>query len=328
MKLLPLCVLMTAVATCVTSQSTTKGPRPTKAAPDIESVLSKKPHYSMLLDLLRSSGLLNTLKNINNPPGMTLFAPTNLALSSIPDADFNALKNDMSRLGALLEYHVANEAFHTSKRANDKTLTSMLKGLPIRFNIYNLMHTMSAEGVNITESDIRVANGFVQGIDGVMMEPKGDIVELINNNPNTTVLAKLIAASGLGPAISADSNQTLFAPTDAAFSHLDDQALTYLQNNADALKQVLLYHLVPKTTLYSIGMRHAMTFETADSAGHHDFNNLMLIEDPNNDNVYLNHAKVTKADISATNGVIHLLDDVLVPTDVLIQIEDQGLHLG
>merc|ERR1712154_696469 len=149
----------------------------------------------------------------------------------------------------------------------------------------------------------------------------GDIVELINNNPNTTVLAKLIA-------ISADSNQTLFAPTDAAFSHLDDQALTYLQNNANALKQVLLYHLVPKTTLYSIGMRHAMTFETADSAGHHDFNNLMLIEDPNNDDVYLNHAKVSKADISATNGVIHLLDDVLVPTDVLIQIEDQGLHLG
>jgi len=267
---------------------------------------------------------LDTLKNIKNPPGMTLFAPTNLALSSIPDADFNALKNDKTRLTQLLQYHVANQAFHTNSRAYDKALTSLDRNLPIRFNSYREIHTISAEGVNITESDIRVNNGWVQGIDGVMMQPQGDIVELLKNNPNTTILSKLISQAGLASAISGDMNQTLFAPTDAAFSHLDDQALTYLQNNPAALKEVLLYHLVPKVSLYSIGMRHAQTFQTADKR--HD--SLMMLENPNNDDIYLNSAKVSKADISATNGVIHLLDDVLVPTNVLIQIEDQGLHLG
>merc|ERR1711936_816828 len=200
----PITMRVTTAITClsmvvcgVLSQST---PRP---APDIESALSKRPHYSMLLDLLRSTGLLDTLKNIKNPPGMTLFAPTNLALSSIPDADFNALKNDRTRLTQLLQYHVANQAFHTNSRAYDKALTSLDRNLPIRFNSYREIH--------------------------------GDIVELLKNNPNTTILSKLISQAGLASAISGDMNQTLFAPTDAPLSHLDDQALTYLQNNPAAL---------------------------------------------------------------------------------------------
>jgi len=314
----PLCLLL--VATAALGQTT---PGPThKPAGNIEAVLGKKPHYSMLMDLLKSTGLLDELKQVNQ---VTLFAPTNAALSMIPDADYNALKSDTLKLRALLQYHATtDEAWHTNPRQNDRVFNSLDKNLPIRVNAYKTVHTLAAEGVNITEANIRVANGYVHGIDGVMAPPAGDIIDIINQRPDTTILAKLLANAGLDTVIRADHNITLFAPTDAAFAKLSDEALTFLQNNPKALQETLLYHVVGKTTLYSIGMRHAMTFDTADR--HHD--SLMLIEDPANGDVYLNHAKVSTADVSATNGVIHLLDDVLIPTSTLISIEDQGLHLG
>jgi len=275
----------------------------------------------MVLDLLRSTGLITTLKSL---PEMTLFAPTNAALSGIPNDDYQDLKADIQKLSALLKYHVTtDQAFHTTGRANDLVLNSLDNNLPIRINIYKLVHSYAAEGVNITDKDIRVSNGFIQGIDDVMEPPKGDVVDLISNMPETATLARLINGAGLESAIRMDLNITVFAPTNAAFDKLSPEVLTYLQNNPKALTEVLLYHVVKKTTLYSIGMRHAMTFQTADK--HHD--SLMLLEG-DNDEMFLNHAKVDNRDISATNGVIHTIEDVLVPTSILISIEDQGLVVG
>ncbi|XP_012941417.1 transforming growth factor-beta-induced protein ig-h3-like [Aplysia californica] len=303
------------------SQITTGAPHTHKPAPDLESALGRRAHFSMILDLLRTTGLLTQLKAL---PQVTLFAPTNAALSSIPNDEYQDLKADVPRLTSLLKYHVTtDQAFHTTGRANDVVFNSLDNNLPIRINIYKIVHTIAAEGVNITDKDIRVANGFVQGIDNVMQPPNGDVVDIINNMDNTKMLAGLINSAGLESAIRADLNITVFAPTNDAFAKLDPQVLTYLQNNPKALTEVLLYHVVKKTTLYSIGMRHAMTFQTADK--HHD--NLMLIEG-NNDDIYLNHAKVDDRDISATNGVIHTIEDVLVPTTVLVAIEDQGLLVG
>merc|ERR1711970_976768 len=139
----------------------------------------------------------------------------------------------------------------------------------------------------------------------------------------TKTLASLIATTGLDAVIRSDQNITVFAPTNDAFSKISPDALTYLNNNPDLLEQVLLYHIVKQTTLYSIGMRHAMIFQTADQ--HRD--SIMLIED-GNDNIYMNHARVDDRDISATNGVIHTIEEVLIPTHILLEIEDQGLIVG
>merc|ERR1711936_1047846 len=140
-------------------------------AQDVEAQLSKRPHYSMLLDLLKTTGLLDQLKAL---PQMTLFAPTNAALSDMPNDEYNDLKADTARLTEFLKYHVTtDEAWHTTGRGNDK-----------------------------------VVNGWIQGIESVMEPPTGDIVDVINAWGETSTLAKLIAASGLDSVLRADQNIT------------------------------------------------------------------------------------------------------------------------
>merc|ERR1712012_400799 len=280
--------------------------------PDVETALSRRPHYSMLLDLLRTSGLLNDLKGLSQ---MTLFAPTNQALSYMENDDYNALKNDVT----------TDEAYRASGGDNDKVLNSLDNSLPIRINVYKTLHTVAADGCNITEKNIHISNGYIQGISDFMQAPPGDVVDVINSYPELTTMAKLVAASGLESVLRADKNITVFCPTDEAFGNMDPAVLTYLQQNPDQLKEVLLFHVVQKTTLYRIGMRHAMTFPTADS--HKD--SLVLIESQDEpDDFFLNHALIADSDIGATNGVIHTIEDILIPSSVLVLLEDQGFgHL-
>ena len=105
----------------------------------IEDALSRRPHYSMLLDLLKTSNLLGQLEGMHN---ITLFAPTNNALSSIPSDEYSALKGDNRELKKFLQYHVtSDEAWRAGgKGDNDQVLTS-LNGLPIRINVYKSVDT-------------------------------------------------------------------------------------------------------------------------------------------------------------------------------------------
>jgi len=287
-----------------------------QAAPDLETALGSMPQYSEFLDLLKQSGLLAQLKAA---PQMTLFAPNNNALGQIDPQLLADVQNDPAFLQSYLEYHAMTDAaWQTSTSANDVVLTS-LNGQPIRINVYPLLHTVSAEGINITEPNIQVANGYVQGIGGIMEAPEGDVVDLVNSWNTTSTLATLLATSGLDAVLRADKNLTIFAPTDEAFKNLDPSVLTYLQNNPKVLQEVLLYHVITDTTLYSIGMRHSMVFPTADTA--HD--PLMLLE--SGDDIFLNSAELADRDLSATNGVMHTVEQVLIPASVLVKMEDLGL---
>jgi len=298
------------------------------AAPmrDLETLLTRKHHYSILLGLLRTSGLLDQLKAEDQ---LTIFAPTNIALSRIPSNDFAALKSDAKRLTDLLTYHVTTEiAWHPVGMDNDKVFTSLNNNLPIRINYYYRLHAYAAEGINITERSQRFANGWLHGIDGVMMPPEGDVIDLIQDNPDLSMFAKHLTDAGLNDVIRADKNITVFAPNNAAFQKLNAGVLTYIEHSVETMKHILMFHVVERWTLYSIGMRHQMVLQTADR---HQEDLLMLIESFDGDlDISVNNAKIVTKDISATNGVVHILEDVLIPTSVLIQIEDEGLghHFG
>jgi len=299
----------------VMSQTTTMAPtRRPHVQPNLVTALGKIGGFGQILGILNSTGLTRTLLA---EPEMTVFLPNNDALARLPPGALDALIADPQKLEDTLSYHVVRDT--ATKLRNDMELTS-ITGKPIRINTYGLNHKMSAEGVEITKTGIRVANGVVHVIGGIMTPPEGDIVDIILNRPDMTKLRQLLSDADLVTAIKNDHNMTLFAPNDAAFSQLDQKVLDYFGYNPETLKEVLLYHVISRQTLYSIGMRHTMTFATAD--GHHD--NVMLIE--RGDEIFVNHARVMEKDISADNGVIHVVDQVLVPIRTILEIENQGLN--
>ena len=136
----------------------------------------------------------------------------------------------------------------------------------------------------------------------------GTIVEVASGNSSFTALVAAIKAAGLVETLSAKGPFTVFAPTDAAFKALPKGTLEKLlkPENKATLVKILTYHVVPgEITAKSIKAGDVKTVEGAS----------VKIQ-VKKGRVTIGNAKVTKADVKASNGVIHVIDKVLLPPDV------------
>ena len=133
-----------------------------------------------------------------------------------------------------------------------------------------------------------------------------NIVDTAVANGNFKTLAAALGAAGLVNTVSGPGPFTVFAPTDAAFAKLLAGTVENLlkPENKDQLTAVLTYHVVPGKIMAAdvVNLSEAKTV-----------NGKMLKVKVNGDNVMINDAKVTSTDIAASNGVIHVIDSVVVP---------------
>ena len=134
----------------------------------------------------------------------------------------------------------------------------------------------------------------------------GDIVEVASSNGSFNTLVAAVTAADLVGALKGDGPLTVFAPTDAAFAALPAGTVENLlkPENIEQLQAVLLYHVVPGQVMSTdlSGTINAATLEGAT---------IEIIA--NDDGVTVNGANVVGADVPASNGVIHVIDAVLLP---------------
>jgi len=131
-----------------------------------------------------------------------------------------------------------------------------------------------------------------------------DIVETAVAAGSFDTLVSLVQEAGLAEDLSGAGPLTVFAPTDEAFAAVPEETLTQLQNDPEALRQVLLYHVVEGevTSDQVTGLDAAPTLAGPD-----------LSFSTDGGSVLVNDATVTMADVLASNGVIHVVDAVLLP---------------
>jgi len=131
-----------------------------------------------------------------------------------------------------------------------------------------------------------------------------DIVATAVAAGNFTTLTKLVKRAGLVSTLRQPGPYTVFAPTDAAFKKVPKRTLTMLLHNKAKLRAVLLYHVVAGTVTAAdvVKLRSAKTV-----------NGKSVRIRVAGSNVFVNAAKVTTPDIMATNGVIHVINRVLIP---------------
>jgi uncharacterized surface protein with fasciclin (FAS1) repeats len=133
---------------------------------------------------------------------------------------------------------------------------------------------------------------------------KNDIVQTAVNAGNFTTLATALTEAGLVDALKGDGPFTVFAPTDEAFKNLPKGALEGLLKDKEALKNVLLYHVVSGkvSSKEVVDLNQATTLNGSDLKIKTDDGKVMI-----------NDANVTGADVMASNGIIHVIDKVLLP---------------
>ncbi|MEO0649729.1 MAG: fasciclin domain-containing protein, partial [Planctomycetota bacterium] len=161
-------------------------------------------------------------------------------------------------------------------------------------------------GATVVKTDIEASNGIVHVIDSVIVPNTDDVIDTAVANGSFGTLAKALGAAGLVEALKGEGPFTVFAPTDEAFAKLDQRVLGDLlkPENRDKLAAILKFHVVPGR----ISARAAVGAGVAETLQGQSVR--IAITDGR---LTVGGATVVASDVDATNGVIHVIDTVLLP---------------
>jgi len=151
---------------------------------------------------------------------------------------------------------------------------------------------------------LAVASALVAAPASAQMAMQKDIVDTAVEAGSFTTLAAALQAAGLVETLKGDGPFTVFAPTDAAFEKLPAGTVESLLANPEQLAAILTYHVVPGKVMASqvVNISEATTVNGAKI-------NVRVVDGK----VMINDATVTTADVGASNGVIHVIDTVILP---------------
>ncbi len=252
--------------------------------------------FSTLASLLQKAGLVDTLSN-GGP--FTVFAPTDAAFAKVPKATLDALAANPAQLKSVLLYHVVPGAV---------TSADVAKGSSVAIKVVD--GSVYVDQAKVTTPDVMASNGVIHVIDTVLIPkaapaaPTKNIVQTAVAAGQFKTLASLLKRAGLAATLQGKGPFTVFAPTDAAFAKVPKATLAALAKNKAKLRAVLLYHVVKGkvTAAQAMKLRSAKTLEGKS-----------LSIQVKNGKVIVGGATVTKADVNASNGVIHVINKVLIP---------------
>jgi uncharacterized surface protein with fasciclin (FAS1) repeats len=268
-------------------------------ATDIVATAVAAGSFAKLAGALDAAGLTAALKGTGP---FTVFAPTDAAFAAFESANPGVLASlSKEQLAAILKYHVV-AAKVGSKDLVSGSLVETLNGARVAID---LSSGVKVAGSTVTTSDVAASNGVIHVIDQLMLPPSKDIVGTAVAAGSFTKLAGALVTTGLDKTLQGVGPFTVFAPTDEAFAAFEAKNPGVLASLSTAqLSDILLYHVVsgwagPADLKDGATVNTALTgksLKVSTTAG-----------------VKVNESKVTTANIVTTNGVIHVIDAVLLP---------------
>lgn len=269
---------------------------------DIVSTAIAAGSFDTLATALQAAGLVGTLRG-EGP--FTVFAPTDEAFAALPKGTVETLLKPENRslLQAVLKFHVVSGDYRAASVVASPWLTS-LQGQ--RLGIEAGENGVRIANASVLKTDIECSNGVIHVIDRVVLPSTVDVVELAVENGSFKTLAAALDAAGLVSALKSDGPFTVFAPTDAAFAKLPAGTVETLlkPENKAKLAAVLKHHVVPGRVLLGDALKAgsavtlqggSLSFRFAEGA------------------IRVGSARITVADLEAANGVIHVIDEVILP---------------
>lgn len=269
---------------------------------NIVDIASGDENFESLVAALTKAELVETLQG-EGP--FTVFAPTDAAFEQLlADLGLSGLdeltKEDLT---PILLYHVLSGKVMSSD-LTDGYVSSLSPGAEAGTNAAILIDAALAQlngDITISTTDIEASNGVIHVIDKVMLP--NDVVDLAINNSIFSSLVAALTKAELVETLQGEGPFTVFAPTDAAFTaFLDDQGVTLDDLTKDDLVPILQYHVVSGNVTSDELSNGPVTTLNGDVTISID------------GGVMVNDANVILADVQGTNGVVHAIDKVLVPS--------------
>jgi uncharacterized surface protein with fasciclin (FAS1) repeats len=279
-------------------------------------LLPSAPQTTTVVDIIVNSADHTTLEaaviaaeladDLSGDGPFTVFAPTDAAFAALPAGTVETLLQDPTgQLAQILLYHVASGNVLSSSLSNGQIIAT-LNGANVTVSISG--GNVFINDAQVTVADIQADNGVVHVINAVLLPPTPQtttVVDIIVNSPDHTVLEAAVVAAELADDLSGDGPFTVFAPTDAAFSALPAGTVeSLLLDPTGQLAQILLYHVASGNVLSS-ALSNGQVITTLNGA--------TVTVSITGGNVFINDAQVTVADIQADNGVVHVINAVLLP---------------
>jgi len=264
------------------------------AALDQFSVLTRALVLTGLVDALRMDG------------SFTVFAPTDEAFAKLGKGTLAELfrPENKAKLTEILKYHVVSGR----KLANALSSEPRLKTLQGKtLTIASNDHGIAVNDATVIMADVICRNGVIHVIDRVLTPGQDNVLDVARSAGRFEKLLAAVKAAGLSDALAGDGPFTVFAPTDEAFEKLGSRKLKSLlqPENKKALAEILKYHVVPAN----------ITAKQAVTAGEAKTLQGSTVEAKIRDGrLEIGGAKVIATDIPAGNGIIHVIDSVLIPT--------------
>jgi uncharacterized surface protein with fasciclin (FAS1) repeats len=267
--------------------------------PDLVDVAVAAGSFDTLVEAVQAAGLVDTLKG-EGP--FTVFAPTDAAFATIPAETLQALLGDREALTEVLTYHVVSGLVPASDVvALDWAET--VSGSAARVRVED--GEVFIDDARVVQTDIQASNGIIHVIDAVI-QPRPDIVETAVAAGAFETLVTAVKAADLVETLQGKGPFTVFAPSDAAFAALPEGTIPSLLRDKTALTGVLTYHVVSGRILAEdipVGETNIATVNGQT---------LRIVKNERGE-VTIDGARVVTADVLAGNGVIHVIDAVVLP---------------
>ncbi len=278
------------------------GPTAIEEDRNVVQVAQDAGSFNTLLSALDAAALTGALEG-EGP--FTVFAPTDDAFAAIDSEVLNDLLSDTELLAAVLTYHVVPGRFAASDVVGLDTAPT-LNGKAVDISVDG--GTVFVDGATVTATDIEASNGIIHVIDRVILpEPIADIVQVARGSATFNTLLAALEAADLTGALKGEGPFTVFAPTDDAFAAIDPEVLDDLLADTELLAAVLTYHVLP-------GLFPAENVVTLNEAP--TLNGAHLPISVDGSSVMVDDANVIATDIEATNGIVHVIDKVILPEPI------------
>ena len=278
-------------------------PAPAPMLLDLVDTAAGAGNFNTLVTAIQAAGLEGALKG---PGPFTVFAPTDAAFAKLPPSTIQFLldPSNVNILTDVLTYHVVSGEL-LAANVLAKPAFDTLNGQRIDVSLQNGLPFVDQS--QIIQTDILASNGVIHAIDTVMLPSFTRILRTAQAAGSFSTLLTAVEAADLGGLLDGPGPFTVFAPSDAAFAKLPPGTVAnlLLPQNKQQLIDILSFHVVPGR-VFASQAAVAGTASTALAGKSLDFT-------LTNRTLFIGTTQVTARDIDSLNGVIHVIDEVLLP---------------